>query len=204
MLRRHKSIICHPLLCKNYRIYPSSRRHIFIDCRYTVKPLLAGRSEWCVYVFLIENNLMETKSFQEYWVNRISIWLSLSVLTGGWRMVILFSQGVIHAHPVLLLSHFLKSILVRADPLSHRDSHCRSMWVSPHLCLLGHSSDFCSTWVQVAQRLNCQENWQMQLWGGISGSSDSVLIKTLQDFVEEEAVGSLEAQRVLWESQRRL
>lgn len=44
----------------------------------------------------------------------------------------------------------------------------------------------------------------MQLWGGISGSSDSVLIKTLQDFVEEEAVGSLEAQRVLWESQRRL
>lgn len=89
------------------------------------------------------SNLMETKSFQEYQVNRISIWLSLSVLTGGWKVVTLFSQGVTCAHPVLLLSHFLKSILVQADPLSHRDSLFKSVWVSPHLCLPGHNGDFC-------------------------------------------------------------
>lgn len=79
------------------------------------------------------SNLIETKSFQEYQVNRISIWLSLSVLTGGWKVVTLFSQGVICAHPVL----------VQADPLSHRDSLFKSVWVSPHLCLPRHNGDFC-------------------------------------------------------------
>lgn len=136
-------------------------------------------------------------------MNRISIWLSQSVLTGGWRVVMLFSQGVIHAHPVLLLSHLLKSILVQADPCPTGTAVVGACGCHL-LCLPSHSSDFCSTRVQVAQSLNCQENWQMQLWGGISGSSDSILIKTLLDSVEEEAVDSLEAQRVSWESQRRL
>lgn len=76
-------------------------------------------------------------------MNRISICLSLSVLTGGWKVVALFSQGVVRAHPVLLLNHFLKSILVQADPLSHRNSLFKSLWVLPHLCLPGHNSDFC-------------------------------------------------------------
>lgn len=125
---------------------PSSRRHNFIACSYAVKLLFAGHSQWyeCLYVLNGGlNNLMETKSFQEYWVNRISIWLGLTVLTGGWKVETLFSQGVIRAHLVLVLSHFSKTILVWAEPLSHRNSLFRSLWVSPHLCLPGLNSGFC-------------------------------------------------------------
>lgn len=84
-------MVCHLLQCKNCRVPDPNRRrldsHSLQSCCETPPCVLLWILYLCLLVGGLENSI-ERKSFEEHQLNRVSIWLCVSVLhTAGRRSV---------------------------------------------------------------------------------------------------------------------